>query len=240
MPDPADHRPPMNIRLTTLPDVDCPYLPGKIETLRAILASSIDGETYRAFMDAGFRRSGRMIYQPVCRDCRECRPIRVPTGTFRPNASQRRCRRRNHDLIVTVDRPALTPEKEKLYARYVRQWHGRPGDADPESLKQFLYDSPTETLEFSYRDPAGQLLAVGICDLSRHSLSSVYFYFDPDHAGRSLGTFGAIHEIEWAAERGIGHYYFGYWVRDCRAMAYKANFRPAEVMDEQGHWVVMP
>ena len=233
--DPALN-PPVSVRLTTLPDVACPYLPGRVETLRAIMASRIDGDTYRAFMDTGFRRSGRMLYQPVCRDCQECRPIRVPTGTFRPNASQRRCQRRNADLQIKVGEPELTDEKIEVYGRYVKEWHDKPGEADPDTMRQFLYDSPTETLEFVYRDAGGRLIAVGICDVSSVSLSSVYFYFDPADANRSPGTFGALHEIAWAAEQGLADYYLGYWVRDCRAMAYKANFRPAEVMGVDGFW----
>ncbi|HEX8324900.1 MAG TPA: arginyltransferase [Tepidisphaeraceae bacterium] len=231
--------PPSAVKLTVLPDVACPYLPGRVETLRAVMASRIDGATYQAFMDAGFRRSGRMIYQPVCRDCRECRQLRVPTATFRPTTSQRRCVRKNADLRVEVGPPELTDEKAALYARYVQNWHGRPDEGDPDRLREFLYDSPTDSLEFAYRDPAGRLLAVGLCDLGPASLSSVYFYFDPADAGRSLGTFGALHEINWAAGQGIGYYYLGYWIRDCSAMTYKANFRPAEVLGTDGAWHVL-
>ena len=194
--------PPVAVRLITLPDVACPYLPGRVETLRAINASRIDGDTYRAFMDTGFRRSGRMLYQPVCRACHECRPIRVPTATFTPNATQRRCARRNADLTVAVGVPELTDEKLEMYGRYVREWHDKPDEADPAAVRQFLYDSPTDTLEFVYRNRSGRLIAVGLCDLSSTSLSSVYFYFDPADAARSPGTFGAVHEIAWAAARG--------------------------------------
>lgn len=228
--------PPVSVRLTTLPDVACPYLPGRIETLRAVMASRIDGATYQAFMDSGFRRSGRMIYQPVCRDCRECRPIRVPVGAFRPTTSQRRCARRNADLVVDVAPPELTDEKTDVYARYVRDWHHRDDEADPERLRDFLYDSPTDSLEFTYRDPLGRLIAVGLCDIGPASLSSVYFYFDPADAARGPGTFGALHEIDWSATHGLAHYYLGYWVRDCPAMTYKANFRPAEVLSVNGVW----
>lgn len=228
--------PPARVRLTTLPDVACPYLPGRTETLRAVLASRIDGPTYHAFLDANFRRSGRMIYQPVCRACRECRSVRVPTATFTPTASQRRVARKNADLQVSVDRPALTEEKIDLYARYLRDRHGKPGEADPDTVRQFLYDSPTDTLEFVYHAPDGRIVGVGICDVSPASLSSVYFYFDPADAGRSLGTYGAVYEIEWSRRHDIAHYYLGYWVRDCPAMAYKANFRPAELLDEAGVW----
>ena len=233
MPSPA---PPVSVRLTTLPDVPCPYLPGRVETIRAIMASSIDGDTYRAFMDAGFRRSGRMIYQPICRTCSECRQIRVLTQAFTPTASQRRVGRKNADVAVTVGPPDLTDEKLAVYHRYLADQHGKPGESDEASLRNFLYDSPTDTLEFVYRDPAGRLLAVGICDVSSTSLSSVYFYYDPADAARSLGTFGAVYEIAWAAERGLPYYYLGYWVRDCPAMTYKANFRPAEVLSEDGGW----
>lgn len=230
--------PPVDVHLTVLPEAPCPYLPDRLQTLRAVYGSSVDGETYRAFMDAGFRRSGRMIYQNVCRECSECIPLRVGVDAFVPSTSQRRAARRNVDLTVAIELPQLTDEKFDLYARYVNQWHDRPAEAERETVEQFLYDSPTETLEFTYRNAAGRLLAVGICDVSRTSLSSVYFYFDPAEARRSLGTFGAIREIEFCREHGIGYYYLGFWIRDCPTMAYKANFRPHELMNNEGTWIV--
>lgn len=228
--------PPVQIQLTVLPEVECPYLPGRKETLRAVMVSSIDGETYRAFLDAGFRRSGRMLYQPMCDACDECVPLRVEVGDFQASDSQKRVWRRNHDLRVTGRTPELTEEKFDLYARYVRDWHKRPEEARWESLESFLYDSPTETIEFEYREASGSLLAIGICDVSRRSLSSVYFYFDPAEARRSLGTYGALYELAWAQECGLVHYYLGYWVRDCRAMAYKASFKPHQTMGPDGVW----
>ncbi|HEX8341636.1 MAG TPA: arginyltransferase [Tepidisphaeraceae bacterium] len=229
--------PPIDVRLTVLPDVPCPYLPGETETLRAVMASGVDGETYRAFMDAGFRRSGKMLYQPVCRSCRACVPLRVPVGTFSPGASQRRCWRRNADLRVTTDRPRLSDEKFTLYSRYVHDWHAKPEEANREALQGFLYDSPTDTIEFEYRDPAGRLLGVGICDRSRQSLSSVYFYFDPREARRGLGTFGALVELDYCRRLAIDYYYLGYFVEGCGAMNYKATFRPHELLDISGTWV---
>ena len=68
------------------------------------------------------------------------------------------------------------------------------------------------------------------------SLSSVYFYFDPEQAGRRLGTFSALWEIEWAREMNIPHYYLGYWVAGCGAMEYKASFRPCEALGTDGVW----
>ncbi len=91
-------------------------------------------------------------------------------------------------------------------------------------------------MEICYRDAAGSLLGVGICDVCAESLSSVYFYFDPDEARRSLGTFSAMWEIEWARRNSIPHYYLGYWVKACGAMEYKANFKPFELLGTDGVW----
>jgi arginine-tRNA-protein transferase len=226
--------------LTVLTPHPCAYLPGRTTTLRAFACGGLDGGIYHDFMDRGFRRSGRMIYQPVCDRCRACVPIRVPVATFQPDKSQRRCQRRNADLRISVGSPMVTDEKFLLYRRYLDQWHDRPGDVSDEderaSFESFLYDSPVDTLEFCYRDGGGALLAVGIADVCPRSFSSVYFYFDPAHRDRGLGTFGALHEISWAASAGIPHYYLGYWIGDCRKMAYKRNFRPYELLSADGRW----
>ena len=228
----------MNVPLVTVGEHSCSYLPGRLSTTRALWAEGIPGELYHRFMDAGFRRSGKLLYQPACHGCRACRPIRVPVADFRPTKSHRRCRRRNADLAITVAEPVATDEKYALYLRYLA---GRFGKANAEeegreAFEQFLYDSPVETLEFSYRADDGRLLAVGICDVSLESLSSVYFYYDPAASRRGLGTFGALREIESAATLGIPFYYLGFWVLGCGAMEYKAQFRPNEVLYPDGIW----
>jgi arginyl-tRNA--protein-N-Asp/Glu arginylyltransferase len=195
---------------------------------------------YDAFMDAGFRRAGQMVYQPVCAGCRECIPIRVPVDRFQPDKSQRRCARRNADLFVSVAQPELTDEKLDLYRRYLTQWHAQPGkpaeEIDREALESFLYRSPVKTLEFCYRSADQRLIAVGIADVSPQVLSSVYFYFDPSESARSLGTFGALYELAWARAHGIQHYYLGFWIRNCATMNYKARYKPAELLDTDGMW----
>lgn len=187
-------------------------------------------------MDAGFRRAGRVIYQPICTGCRACLPIRIPVSRFKPDKSQRRIWRRNQDLLVTIAAPAITPQKYRLYRKYQTIWHASATDEGWEEFEAFLYQSPVNSLEFEYRDPAGRLLAVGICDVCSRSLSSVYFYFDPDEARRSLGTFGALYEIEHARSLGILCYYLGFFVRGCGSMEYKANFRPNELLCPDGTW----
>jgi len=241
-PEPA-LAPPVEVRLVSAGEHVCPYLPDRVANNRAFLAERIDPEIYHAFMDAGFRRSGRVVYQPSCPACRECVPIRVPVATFQPSKSQRRCLRRNDDLSLEVTPAKPSEEKFDLYRRYVLERHRteeRPEEPDRESFVSFLYDSPVDTLEFAYRDAAGKLLAVGICDASRLSLSSVYFYFDPEESKRSLGTFGVLREIGFAREAGIPYYYLGYWIEPCRSMRYKAEFRPFELLHPDGQWRAGP
>ena len=196
----------------------------------------MDGGIYHGFMDAGFRRNGKLVYQPVCRGCRECVPIRVPVHRFAPSKSQRRAWGRNQDLVISIAAPKADDEKFELYRRYVTQWHvGHEGD-DRSSFEQFLYESPVDTAEFTYRLPDGRLVAVGICDVCAASLSSVYFYFDPSEASRGLGTFGALYEINFTRRVGIPYYYLGYWINACRTMQYKSSFRPFELLHPDGVW----
>jgi len=227
----------MALPLITTQERTCSYLPDRMARTRAFWAEGLSGELYQNLMDAGFRRSGRVVYQPVCRGCRACLPIRVLVRDFKSTKAQRRCLRRNQDVNVRWGRPKVSEEKLALYQRYQVQWHGQAEVSDREELEAFLYDSPLDsTLEFEYRDQRAQLLGVGICDVCSKSLSSVYFYFDPDHSRRGLGTYAALYEINFAVEHGLPYYYLGYWVKDCTAMNYKSTYRPNEVLGTDGVW----
>lgn len=237
------HPAPVAVPLTIFPDHPCSYLSDRVARMRGFVVRDMPGGVYHRFMDAGFRRSGCLIYQPVCGACRECVPLRVAIETFHASKSQRRCWRRNQDLDVSVSKPQPNQEKFALYQRYMAQWHGRSAEVESddawETFTAFLYDSPVDSLEYCYRDQAGTLLAVGICDVCPKSLSSVYFYHDPSQYRRGLGTFGALHEIERARDLHIPHYYLGYWINSCATMEYKAGFGPCEVLHPDGIWRVL-
>jgi arginine-tRNA-protein transferase len=220
-------------------EITCPYLPEQKARYRAVSVESLPPEAYHRFMDAGFRRSGHALYQPACRSCRACVPLRVPTRTFAPNASQRRCWRRNADLTVSAGRPHPNAEKLDLYNRYNTVWH-HGAALNLATFAEAFCESCVETMEFSYRSPEGELLAVGLCDLAPESLSSVYFYFAPEASTRSLGTYGALWEIDFAKRYAIPFYYLGYWIANCSSMRYKANFGPHELLGPDGVWDPAP
>jgi len=230
------HLPPVAVQLHVSPPHPCSYFSDRNSITRALWASGVEPELYHQFMDSGFRRSGKIIYQPICTGCRQCIPIRVPVDRFAPSKSQRRDWRANQDLAVSAGEPEATQEKFDLYQRYRAGWHGSAETQTWNDFTSFLYDSPVVTAELCYRDRTGALLGVGICDVCADSVSTVYFYFDPAYAKRELGTFSALWEIEWARRLQIQWYYLGFWVKGCGAMEYKSKFRPCELLGSDGVW----
>ena len=227
---------PVAVRLKIIPEHACPYFADRIAQTRAFWIERIDAGTYQAFMDAGFRRSGRVIYQPACRHCRDCVPLRVPVARFSASKSQRRVLRRNHDLRHRIDIPSPTDEKFALYQHYQAHWHGQHNRDNWQSFVEFLYGSPLPSLEIEWRTPGGRLIGVGICDVTDLCLSSVYFYFDPAEARRSPGTMSILREIELARSLDVPWYYLGYWINGCPTMDYKSLYRPHELLWPWGDW----
>lgn len=214
----------------------CPYLSGRMARNELYLAEGLDPRSYSALLAQGFRRSGNIVYRPRCRGCRECKQMRVPVASFVPTRSMRRIYRHNADIRVHVGEPRPTDEKYEVYVRYLRAQHdGTMSDA-PDSFMTFLYESPLDTLEFVYL-LGNRVVGVSIVDPCADGLSSVYMFFDPDEAERSLGTFSILWEIEDCRRRQLPYYYLGYYVSGCRSMAYKARFRPNQVLVDGGRWI---
>jgi leucyl-tRNA---protein transferase len=214
----------------------CAYLKDRSWALEMGPAPRSDA-AYRALLETCHRRSGWTVYRPVCSGCIACRPLRVPVATFRPSKSQRRAWRRNQDVTMELGRLEPTEEKRLLHDAFVR---GRFSDKDGGfgSLEEYALtfgSSPVTTREMRYRVDE-RLVGLGIVDLLPDVVSSVYFFFDPAEARRSLGTYSAMREIELARETGRSYLYLGYFVEPCREMRYKARFRPCETLGPGGTW----
>ncbi len=212
----------------------CSYLPDRIARHEYVFPSRIEPGAYQWLMDQSFRRSGRLIYRPACDGCRECIPIRVPVATFRPTKSQRRAWRKNADVEVQMGPPVLTDEKWAMYSAYLKFQHDRHDDSR-QDLEQFLYNSSTDTVEMTL-SIAGRVIGASILDACPDSLSSVYFYFDPAEAKRSLGVFSALAEIDACVKLNLKWWYAGFYIRNCDRMNYKANFGPYELLGQDFVW----
>lgn len=200
-----------------------------------MIDARVTSAVYRGLMDAGFRRSGRVFYRPRCDGCHECRPIRVPVGRFAPSRSQRRVLRKNLDVTVSVGPPRSTNEKFRLYQAHLERFPEGGMSRSREDFEEFLYSSPIDSLEMVYR-VGRRVVCVGLVDVSADCLSSVYCYYDPRLAVRSLGVFSALHEIEHCRERGLAYWYVGFYVHECSRMNYKAQYRPFELLGDDGVW----
>lgn len=213
----------------------CPYRPGKNAVEQVFAAEAFPPELYHDFMDIGFRRSGKYFYRPACSCCSECRSIRVVLQEFRLGKSFRRILRKNLDVTVSIDAPRFSMSKYRLYQHFLQSRHTATGTDSFTSVRNSLYASPVHTVEFEY-SLGHRLIGAGLVDVCSRSLSSVYMFFDPDLAGRSLGTFAAIQEILFALQHNIPFYYLGFYVADCKAMNYKARFKPHEFLDQTFVW----
>jgi arginine-tRNA-protein transferase len=163
-------------------------------------------------------------------------PLRVPVDRFEPTRSMRRIMARNHDVSVTAGEPEPSPEKYEMFRRYLEDQHDSTMSRSLDTFLDFLYDSPAETFEFTYRcGPA--LVGVSIADRCSDGISSVYMFFDPAWKRRSPGTFSVLREIEHCRAEGGRYYYLGYYIEGCGSMEYKRRFRPNEILSGADEWI---
>jgi arginine-tRNA-protein transferase len=165
--------------------------------------------------------------------------IRIPVATFQPRRIHRRVLRSNLSIRINSLPGGLHEEHYDLYQRYTRARHedGSMADASPQEYTSFLTADWCETrfLELREKD---RLIAVAVTDVVEGALSAVYTFFDPDCEKRSPGTLAILLQIEEARSLDLDYLYLGYWVRDCRKMAYKSNFRPLEYW-RRGAWTTL-
>lgn len=217
---------------TTAP-LPCPYLPGRTERKIVTELSGTEAEAlHERLSRAGFRRSHNIAYAPVCPGCQACVPIRVVSEEFTPDRTQRRILRANADLSVSEMPARATAEQFTLFQRYQKNRHA---DGDMAAMGYYDYramieDTPISTGILEFRDAQDRLLGACLTDWLADGLSAVYSFFDTDEDKRSLGTFAVLWLIGRARSLGLPYVYLGYWVPESRKMAYKARFRPSEIL----------
>ena len=231
-----------------LPDIDA-VRACYSEVPEDITNEQLQIDMFTKFTQAGYRRASNLLYKNVCPHCSRCKSIRIDVQRFLPSKSQRKVLRINKDIAVypcTNQAEFITPEKIALYRKYslkhnaemiseekaieeLLYWHGM------ESLDSACNYSGTMNMEYLLGD---RLVACSVIDEMEDGVSSVYFYYDTDRdiMRRSLGTFSALYEIKQLQMIEAEYYYLGYYIAGHKNMAYKANFKPYELLNAQDEW----
>jgi arginine-tRNA-protein transferase len=216
----------------------CPYVEGRFE--RRIVAELTPQQVGSGLFDdltaAGFRRSHNMIYRPACPSCTACVPVRILVERFAPRGTLKRIWRANEAVTVAIVPASATPEQYGLFHRYQRRRHG-DGDmalmtfADYRALVE---ESAADTKLVELRDPDGTLVGCCLFDTTVDGLSAVYSFYSAEHEKRGLGNLIVMWLVEQARAQGRPYVYLGYWIEECRKMAYKARFMPMESLGPDG------
>jgi len=215
-------------------ETDCSYLPNrKSASIFADPSGQMNTQAYSILIDHGFRRSANHVYRPHCPTCSECKPTRIPVAEFKPNRNQKRVWKKNADLSIIEQKATFNSEHFQLYMKYMHTRHqdGEMDHNDPQRYLEFLSSSWCDTwfVEFRLDD---RLIAIAVTDILVKGLSALYTFFDPDYSQRSLGTFAILWQINKVKELEKPWLYLGYWIKDCKKMQYKNNFRPLQILHE--------
>ncbi len=220
-------------------DYSCAYLPEKMVRMNYKHIDHASKDFVTAVIDRGWRRFGKYFFHPICQGCSACKSLRIHVDTFKPTKSQRKASKRNQETQIIIQRPSLSRDHIALYNRY-HAWKSQKDGWRHRNISQKEYfenfvdgahDFGREVLY--YRDDT--LIGVDLIDIVNDGISAIYFYYHPEYAPLSLGTYSLLFQINLAKQMKLPYIYLGYWVDGCQAFAYKTNFTPIEILDGFPH-----
>jgi len=210
----------------------CPYLPGKKEHLLFTdLTKFVSKKTLEKLVSEGFRRSENIFYKPNCKNCKACMSARIIINNFLFSKNFKRILKKNQDLKFKIVAPKTNQEHYKLFKNYLKLRHSK-GDMMAMTYLDFrtmLEISPVKTKIFHvYKN--NKFFGAMLYDIYKNSYSANYSFYNPKFKNRSLGTFLILKLIEQAKKEKIKYLYLGYYIKECKKMSYKINFKPIEIL----------
>ncbi len=209
---------------------DCGYLENHLEQSAFVHPDTeLSIPIYSQLLANGFRRSGDLVYKPLCKQCSACISVRIPIADFKPSRSQKRVLKNQSIIDITIKSASFHQAHYDLYLKYQQHRHkgGGMAQSSPEEYFNFLSSTWCNTL-FVEMTIDKTLVAVAIIDQLNDALSAVYTFFDPDYSRYGLGNFAVLWQIQYARQLNLPWLYLGYWIKQCRKMSYKNQYRPIQ------------
>jgi len=218
-------------------DAPCPYLSDRRSRTEYLYVRGCDFDYNTNLVRHGYRRFGEFFQKPACNACDECKSMRVDAQNFVFSKSLRRLMRRNSDLTISVSAPNVDFDHLELFRRYHAfksehyNWPRMQSLGYREYCEIYVDGHGDFGKEVAYCLD-GRLVCVDLIDVVDDGISSIYCYYDPDMPRRALGKYSLLKEIEIAQKIGVRWIYLGYYVKDCRSLAYKADYTPFELLQD--------
>jgi arginine-tRNA-protein transferase len=209
-------------------NIGCPYGLPHVATFHQATFAPIGERVMELFLAAGYRRNGDCLYTMHCKDCKACVPIRLRPRIFIPNRNQKRSVKKNSDVVIEFMPLRADEENIELCDRFLKDRYPRENNSARGYFHDFFLTSIISCAQLQFRVD-GRLIGTSIVDIGYNWLNAVYFYFDPEEAKRSLGTFNIMTLVDVCLDWGVEYLYLGYLIKEVAAMSYKSNFRPHSV-----------
>ncbi len=188
-----------------------------------------------AVIARGWRRFGEYFFHPICQGCNGCKSLRIDVKHYHFSKSQRKVIRKNANTQIIVQTPTLTQNHIDLYNKYHAFKHQKDGWSHRNISKREYHENFVSGAHDFGKEVLyivdGKLVGVDLIDILDDGISAIYFYYDPDYAHLSLGTYSLLYQIKLAGILELPYIYLGYWVDGCKAFAYKPRFQPQEILD---------
>jgi arginyl-tRNA--protein-N-Asp/Glu arginylyltransferase len=215
-------------------DIGCPYGLPHVATFHQATFGPLGERAMELFLAAGYRRNGNCLYDMRCDRCCACIPIRLHPGEFTANRNQRRTWRHNEEVHLSLLPVCATQENLDLCEKFLKSRYPKEYSSAKGYFRDFFLNHIVNSIQLEYRVD-DRLVGTCIADIGYNWLNAVYFYFDPDEARRSLGTFNILKLVDICREWEISYLYLGYLIREVQAMSYKAHFLPHYLLQD-GQW----
>ena len=225
------------IEFSTL-DTPCAYLKGKNarSSYKYIYEASYAYNS--ALVEHGYRRFGKYFSKPICKDCNECKSLRIDVQKFKLTKSLRRVIRKNKDagIEAVVTRPHLSQAHINLYEKYHKFMQNKRGweyhQMSYERYFSVYIDGAGEFgFEVDYYDN-NKLICVDLIDITNDGISSIYCFWDIDYAYLSLGKYSLLNQILLAKAHKLPWIYLGFYVKNCESLEYKSDYKPYQILQE--------